>query len=87
MAKLGVARISLGGHLSRAAYAVARRAALAVQEALGLAAAAVDEHHWPPTRDGGHVREHVRLLRDRRPPQFDDEDLAHQVVYSLFSMT
>jgi 2-methylisocitrate lyase-like PEP mutase family enzyme len=32
MAKLGVARISLGGHLARAAYAVARRAARELKE-------------------------------------------------------
>jgi 2-methylisocitrate lyase-like PEP mutase family enzyme len=32
MAKLGVARISLGGHLSRAAFAVARRAARELKE-------------------------------------------------------
>jgi hypothetical protein len=46
----------------------------------------VDEDHWTSTRDRGHFREHLRLIRNRRPAQLDDEDLTH-VVYSEFSIT
>ena len=37
-------------------------------------------------RDRGDLREHLPLVRERRPAQLHDDDLAH-VVYSLFSRT
>ena len=56
-------------------------------EPLGHAlAAAVDEHDRPTARDRGDLGEHLPLVRERRPAQLDDDDLAH-VVYSEFSRT
>ena len=49
-------------------------------------ATAVDEHDRPAPGDRGHLVEDLLLIGDRRPTQFDDEDLAH-VVYSEFSIT
>jgi len=48
--------------------------------------ATVDEHDRPTSRDRGHLVEDLRLVRNRRATELDDENLAH-VVYSEFSMT
>jgi hypothetical protein len=38
----------------------------------------VDEHDRPPPRDGSHLAEDLGLIRDGRPAELDDEDLAHR---------
>jgi hypothetical protein len=46
----------------------------------------MDQDHGPLPRDLRDLRQHLLLVRERRPAQLDDHDLAH-VVYSEFSCT
>ena len=49
-------------------------------------AAAVDEHDRARAGDLRDLAQHLLLLRERRPADLDDDDVAH-VVYSEFSLT
>ena len=49
-------------------------------------AAAVDEHDRARAGDLRDLDQHLLLLRERRPADLDDDDVAH-VVYSEFSLT
>ena len=81
-----------GGHLERLGVGHAQTAlelardAEAVEPLGDALAAAMDQDHGTSSRDRGHFRQDLALLRDGRATQLDDQHFAH-VVYSEFSIT